>query len=128
MRYSLSFILLCFIWISSYAQSEYTEPVWLNDLISSYDQYYKLNDEAKGYRIQISYSNDKDEINLKKIDFIKKFPGFRSYVQYEQPYYKLRVGDFKNKLEAARAMDVISAIYPGAFHVKSTIRLYGWRP
>jgi len=47
-----------------------------------------------------------------------RFPDFKSNVVYETPNYKVRVGEFRNKLEADQALVAISEKYAGAFVIK----------
>jgi len=47
-----------------------------------------------------------------------KFPDFKSDVIYETPNYKVWVGEFRNKLDADRALVTISEEYAGAFVIK----------
>jgi len=47
-----------------------------------------------------------------------KFPDFKSDVVYETPNYKVWVGEFRNKLDADRALVTISEEYAGAFVIK----------
>jgi len=47
-----------------------------------------------------------------------KFTDFKSDMYYETPNYKVWVGEFRNKLDADRALLTISEEFPGAFVVK----------
>jgi hypothetical protein len=56
----------------------------------------------KGYRVQIySGSNRSDAIKI-KADFLDTYMGETIYFDYKQPYYKIRVGDYRNKMEAQK--------------------------
>jgi hypothetical protein len=44
-----------------------------------------------------------------------KFPDLKSDVIYETPNYKVQVGEFRNELDADRALLTISEEYEGAF-------------
>jgi hypothetical protein len=47
-----------------------------------------------------------------------KFSDFKSDVVYETPNYKVWVGEFRNKLDADRALVTISEEHEGAFVIK----------
>ena len=96
---------------------------WADALCAKYDLFSKTVEEVPGYRIQIMYANNRDETNLAKAKFYQMFPSIRAYVIYEQPYYKLRVGDFKNKLQLTKAMSLIAPIYSGCFTVKDDVKI-----
>ncbi len=51
-------------------------------------------------------------------DCKSKFLDFKSDVVYETPNYKVWVGEFRNKLDADRALAIISEEYAGAFVIK----------
>jgi len=48
-----------------------------------------------------------------------KFSDFKSDVVYETPNYKVQIGEFRNKLDADRALLTISEEYTGAFVIKA---------
>lgn len=78
---------------------------------------------APGYRIQIASNNNKQLVLTTKAQFIKSFPDTKSYFNYYQPNYRLRVGDFRNKLEANQALKEIKRVFPAAFIVNDEINL-----
>ena len=53
-------------------------------------------------------------------EFDQKFPKITSYVTYFEPNFRLRVGDFRTKLDAYRLPE-INAAYPGAFIIRDKI-------
>jgi hypothetical protein len=76
-----------------------------------------------GYRIQVYFGTDRGKANEIRNEFIKDHPDTEAYLIYQQPNFKVRVGDFKTRLEALKAMTLISAFYPTAFIVKDEVRL-----
>lgn len=94
----------------------------VNALVKKYEEYNRKRDFGDGYRIQISYTDVRDEIYKSKGDMYTQFPELSSYVEYEQPYYKLRLGDFKTRLEATYYLQQVITLYPGAFIVKDKIK------
>lgn len=92
-------------------------------LCNKYDQFTKVVEEAPGYRFQIMYSATREETNAAKIKFYQNFPTIHAYIDYEQPYYKLRVGDFKNKLQLTKNFNLITSVYPSAFTVRDNVKI-----
>lgn len=92
-------------------------------LCTKYDQFVKVVEEAPGYRFQIMYSATREETNMAKTKFYQSFPHIRAYVEYEQPYYKLKVGDFRNKLQLTKNFGLITAVYPSAFTVRDDVKI-----
>jgi len=81
------------------------------------------SDLGKGYRIQIANSSSREDVFSKKAEVYEYFSDFKGYIVYDQPYYKLRIGDFQTRLEARKYLDEIIAIFPTAFIVSDEIRI-----
>lgn len=92
-------------------------------LLYKYKEYNHKREFADGYRIQIMYTDVRDEVYKSKATLYKEFSDLTSYVEYEQPYYKLRVGDFKTRLDATYYLQQIITLYPGALIVRDTIKI-----
>ena len=128
--YRLSFI-VCGLLIASgvNAQADSTatnftvyEDTLITELQKRYTDYNTKKEYIDGYRIQITYTNVRDEVYQGKAAMYKQFPELTSYVEYEQPYYKLRLGDFKDRLEATYYLQQVITLYPGSFIVKDKIK------
>jgi hypothetical protein len=94
----------------------------ISALLNRYDEFNKKRDITEGYRIQITYSDIREDIYKSKSMLYHQFPDLGSYVEYEQPYFKLRLGDFATRLEATYYLQQTIALYPGAFIVKDKIK------
>ena len=92
-------------------------------LAGKYDDYNRKKEFTDGYRIQITYTDIRSDAYKSKGQMYKDFPELASYVEYEEPYYKLRIGDFKTRLEATYYMQQVTPLYSGAFIVKDKIRI-----
>ena len=79
----------------------------------------------EGYRIQIYASNNRnarEESNKTRAEFMSKFPDIVSYPLYAEPgYFKVRVGDFRTRIEATKLFQSISRDFPGAYIVPDVI-------
>ncbi len=77
-----------------------------------------------GFRVQI-YTDSGNRSKLRtdrvKAEFDAKYPQIRSYISYDEPYYKLRVGDFRTRLDAQRFLNEISSTYLSAILVVDRI-------
>lgn len=94
----------------------------IGELAEKYVEYNRKREFSEGYRIQVTYTNVRDEVYQSKGAMYKQFPELASYVEYEQPYFKLRIGDFKTRLEATYYLQQVITLYPGAFIVKDKIK------
>jgi len=53
-----------------------------------------------GFRIQLYSGSNRQLANQIKSQFMQSYPEYRAYLSYTQPYFKIRVGDFRNRAEA----------------------------
>ena len=76
-----------------------------------------------GYRVQIFTGKNRDEASKMKALFINLFPDVDNYLVYEEPNYKVRVGDFLAKIGARELCEKVNknATLNGAFVVKSMV-------
>ncbi len=89
----------------------------LEDLIKKHQSIENKNG-INGWRIQIAFASKKSKITQEKIRFINRFPNITSiYLTYNAPYYKLRIGNFRSKIEGQKVKHKIENYYPGAYLV-----------
>lgn len=95
-------------------------------IIQKRAEYYDAKNEINGFRVQIFFdsgNNARNKANGVKAGFILKYPDADAYLSFDQPYYKVRVGDFRSRLDAKRFEYLIFKDYPNAFIVPDKIRL-----
>ena len=64
--------------------------------------------KIRGFRVQIYNGNDPNKANQAKLDFMKNFPGIRSYLTYHNPQFRVKVGDFRTRSEAMQLFNKVS--------------------
>ncbi|MGB0886851.1 MAG: SPOR domain-containing protein [Vicingaceae bacterium] len=89
--------------------------------ISKLNNTYQTSYSLKGYRIQIFSDNKKQPANQARSTFLRSHPKTKAHLSYEQPYYKVRVGDFRTKLEALKYKNDVADEFPNCFIVKDEI-------
>lgn len=80
---------------------------------------------VEGYRIRIFLDNKQDsrEKSLQAEEAFKaKFPGYNTYRSFNNPFFKVTVGDFRTKADAQIALRRIARQFPAAFVVKEKMR------
>lgn len=89
-----------------------------------------INEKQKsvtGYRIQIfsgsSYDHSIETLQNLKAGFEATFPDIPAYLNYFDPDFKIRVGNFKNRLDCIPALRKIRRHYPSCYPVKTEIPL-----
>lgn len=93
----------------------------LVDLHIAYNEEFPVMD---GYRIQLNMSSGNaalDNLNEIKTEFEEKYPEIKSYIIFREPYYRLRIGDFRTRLEAVAFLNRIKRDYPHAWVIKDKI-------
>lgn len=87
-------------------------------LMKKQREVYAANNTMNGFRVQIfmEIGNEAvDHANVMKAEFEEQYPGLPIYLSYEQPYYRLRVGDFRNRVEAEKYLRILKPQYNVAF-------------
>ncbi len=77
--------------------------------------------EIKGYRLEIFFGNRKDAEKVKS-EFLKGFDQYPIYVIWQQPNFKVHVGNFITKLQAEKAQQEIKYAYPNSYIVITEIK------
>ena len=92
-----------------------------NNPIRKYENILKAKKGVDGWRVQLMFKTKKEELKQLKIAFIKLYPEIPAYLEYEAPYYRIRVGNCRTKLEAIKIKSLISKNFPGAYPVPEII-------
>ena len=120
-RFILVTILLASV-AMSFAQSNGSLNVSQDDrienLIAKQRQLYKIDSSFSGYRIHVfmEIGNEalKNAEEVKK-QFEKAFPDIPIYLTYAEPYFRLRAGNFRNRVEAEQCLRRIKPKFKEAF-------------
>ena len=77
-----------------------------------------------GFRVHLYMdSGNRARLNTQReqADFQEMYPDWKSYIVYDEPYFKLRAGDFRTRLDARRFLEEIRRDYPAAYIVVDLI-------
>ena len=83
----------------------------------------KVKTQIDGYRIQLFFDQERTAINAARSNFLSKYPRIPTYVDYQAPYYYLKVGDFRTHLEAVRIKSTVKADFQTSFVIKEKVYL-----
>jgi hypothetical protein len=78
---------------------------------------------AKGYRIMIYNGPDRKKAMEAKNTFSKLFSSYRSYMSYNVPSYKIKVGDFEDRAEAGTLLRQVNKLFPTSFIVPDIVTI-----
>ena len=76
-----------------------------------------------GYRIQIAFFTDRNQARISENKFTIEFADYnvKTYSLYQQPYWKIRVGDYYHEIDAQQLLVDVRRIFPEAIVVKDYI-------
>ncbi len=106
------------------AQSDIREDTRIDNLLQLHIAYNTAFPVMPGYRIQLYMESgntalEKAEKIIEK--FQEKYKVVPAYITFGEPYYRVRIGDFRTRLEAIKFLDRIQKHYPQAWVVKDNI-------
>jgi len=79
---------------------------------------------GKGYRLLVINTNKRDEAIDAKSKVYEFFPELKAYLIYQSPYFKLKVGNFKDRKEAESYQEKLRKYFPrGVFIMNDVIEL-----
>ncbi len=78
----------------------------------------------KGFRILVINTNKRDEAIAAKAKVYTYFPELKAYLIYQSPYFRLKVGNFKERKDAEDYQKKLSLRFPdGVFIVNDIIEV-----
>lgn len=131
MKAILTFIFFCIISFSGFSQQTSGSLVIHFDRgVESAIQGYiaqVTEEKPKGFRVQLcseSGNNAKTIANGIKSQFLSKYRDVPAYLIWESPNFKVRVGDFKTRLDATLFWKQIQDQFPQSYVVMDQINLF----
>ncbi|HET6244777.1 MAG: SPOR domain-containing protein [Bacteroidetes bacterium] len=98
----------------------------IDSLLKKHLEINESKQTLDGFRVQISTesgANSRKASNDAKAVFLSKYPNVDAYVVHHAPNFKVRVGDFRTKLDASKFLEQVKKDFRGAFIVKDEINL-----
>lgn len=83
----------------------------------------RTSSTAAGFTIQVYSGTSREQASQAKAKVYKIIPDSRPETKYEQPIYKVRVGEFGDRLEAQTLYAELVGNFPDAIVIPSRIRL-----
>ena len=79
---------------------------------------------VSGFRIQVINTSDRNAAIAAKTKIYQLFPELKAYLLYQSPYFRLRVGNFKDQEEAEGYRKALSKQFPNSvFLVRDTVEV-----
>lgn len=107
---STVFMVSCVFGLSQQGKINIEQDQKISDLLAIYKT---ANESAEYYRIQVGFGDYSKAQEIKsQVD--QDFPTLYSNIDFDSPTYRVRVGRFKNKLDAERKFMEVRQKYPDA--------------
>jgi len=89
----------------------------------------KINEETtrdarktgKGFRLLVINTTKRDDAIAAKAKVYTNFPELKAYLLYQSPYYKLKVGNFKDRKEAEEYQKKMKYYFPSGVFIMNDI-------
>lgn len=78
-----------------------------------------------GFRVRIYFDNRRDARGRSSAiysSFQSRYPGIPAYRDFDAPFFKVTVGDFRTKADALAFLEMIKGEYPSAFLVREDFK------
>lgn len=97
--------------------------VFLKEKLDSLYSYNQKIISADGYRILIYTGTSSEEARNQRNNIYAVLPLDKSYTEWKSPHFKVKVGDFIDKLEAYYAYAKIVKVFPNAIVVPDKVNI-----
>jgi hypothetical protein len=78
---------------------------------------------TKGFRVVIYNGADRAKAIEAKNAFTRAFPGEASFISYNVPSYKIKVGNFETRNDASKFMRRVNKAFPSSFIVPDIVTI-----
>jgi len=123
------FLFILFIGLLEFANAQSNKSIIIsqspiiNQLIEKRTANNLRDQTTDGYRVQLFSGTNRGEAQIEKSKAEILFEDQTVHLIYNQPYFKVRVGDYRTKLEAIRMQELLKEHFENMFIVKDNISL-----
>ncbi len=100
-----------------------TSDARLPEIIKGYVNYL-YHKPLRGWRVQLYFGigrTGREQAEKIKNQFLAEYPDIPVYIYFEQPYFKVKAGNFIDKSSAARLLYLIKPEFPRAYIIEDRI-------
>lgn len=128
MKRLIVFLFFTTLFANSYSQDEGIVQIIQDDRIDTLlIRHIELNEQdpqIEGWRINIFFEagNYSKRLAIEaKSEFVNKYADVPCYLIFQEPYYKVRIGDYRTRMDAEKFLKKIERDYPNAFVIQDDI-------
>jgi hypothetical protein len=122
MKYFLFLILLLTLTTSLEAQVTIVEESNISRLMNSYISQSRSTEFVQGWRIQLITTNDRRKMEAAREKCSNLYPGLKAEWKHVSPYYQVRIGAYRTKLELQSFLIQLKDDFPNAIPVMDRIK------
>jgi hypothetical protein len=76
---------------------------------------------ANGFRVQIFFGSNRQAAYDAQAKFMNEYPEIHTYITYIEPNFKVRVGNFRTRLEAQKLETALGDLFKSLFIISEKI-------
>lgn len=95
-----------------------TQDARIDSLMALHKELRSADSRFEGYRIQLFMESGNDAVQRAETfiqEFEEEYPEWPAYLSFGQPYYRVRIGNFRSRLEAEGALKSLKRQFQQAF-------------
>lgn len=125
MRVKIKFFLIVFfsLWICCVNLKAQPQDSLVQQLVKKHIAINKTKQTIPGYRVQLFFGSNRNKAYEIRSEFLRVFSTTPSYIVYHAPNFKVRVGDFRTKLQAMKHLKEVQPFFESAFIVKDEVKI-----
>lgn len=116
------FFIVC-SWANAQQHTQVIANPELDSLVKRNQVINQTHNGISGYRVQIFFGTERKAANEARTKFLQMYPNNEAYLIYQQPNFKVRVGDFRTQLEAQVIYRELLSQFDKVFIVPDKINL-----
>jgi hypothetical protein len=95
----------------------------LDSLVNQHIEANKAANGIQGFRVQVFFGSERKIAQDAKAKMLQLMPEEEIYLIYQQPYFKVRVGDYRTRLEAEAVYRKLMHEFDKVFIIPDKINL-----
>lgn len=124
LRFLIAILMLVILHTSNHlmAQVSINEDIQVSRIMSLYSIKAQENAYVDGWRIQVINTDDRRKMESARSKFGATHPNLKMTWKHVQPYYQVRAGAFKTRLELEPLLKSLKEEFPKAIPVRDKLK------
>jgi hypothetical protein len=111
------------VFVVVFNSSVFAQEIGKIDIVESKQILELVNRKLQENQLSKTINGYREKAREVKSKFLQSFPYIEAYDSYQQPNFRIRVGDFRTRLQAIKFLKEIQSLFPSAFIVNDYISL-----